>query len=202
MWHAAMEQMKRRGRGNIEGIERMREIALWRRDSPLSGTQEACQGLNDITLHVIYFMALGGCPMCQEMHKILTAILTLLNSWPINTLVSHSKCDINPSMLNIQNELITWCFNCSAIIALVHRITKKVKRYASEDDSIMTGLVWVLKTSSFTDRHGRGGGDKDRMTEMNLSKGILFNNSAVADNCRCRGAVFAKYLCMLPNPTH
>lgn len=80
MWHAAMEQMKRRGRGDIEGIERMREIALWRRDSPLSGTQEACQGLNDITLHVIYFMALGGCPACQEMHKILTAILTLLNS--------------------------------------------------------------------------------------------------------------------------
>lgn len=77
-----------------------------------------------------------------------------------------------------------------------------MKRYASEDDSIMTGLVWVLKTSSFTERHGRGGGDKDRMTEMNLSKGILFNNSAVADNCRCRRAVFAKYLCMLPNPTH
>lgn len=55
----------------------MKEIPLWRRDSPLSGPQEACQGLNDITLHVIYFMALGGCPMCQEMHKILTAILTL-----------------------------------------------------------------------------------------------------------------------------
>lgn len=77
IWHAAMEQMKRRSRGDIEGIERMREIPLWRRDSPLSGPQEACQGLNDITLHVIYFMALGGCPMCQEMHKILTAILTL-----------------------------------------------------------------------------------------------------------------------------
>lgn len=77
MWHAAMEQMKRGDRGDIEGIGRMREIALWRRDSPRSGPQEACQGLNDITLHVIYFMALGGCPVCQEMHKILTAILTL-----------------------------------------------------------------------------------------------------------------------------
>lgn len=42
---------------------------LWRRDGPPSGTQEACQGLNDITLHVIYFMALGGCLVCQEMHK-------------------------------------------------------------------------------------------------------------------------------------
>lgn len=57
-------------------MERMREIPLWRQDSPLSGPQEACQGLNDITLHVIYFMALGECLMCQKMHKILTAIFT------------------------------------------------------------------------------------------------------------------------------
>lgn len=77
IWHAATEKMKRRGRGDIAGRRRIREIGLWRRDSPLSGPQEACQGLNDITLHAIYFMALGGCPVCQEMHKILTAILTL-----------------------------------------------------------------------------------------------------------------------------
>lgn len=30
--------------------------------------------------------------------------------------------------------------------------------YASEDDSIITGLVYVLKTSSFTDTHEFGGG--------------------------------------------
>lgn len=74
---AEMKQMKRRKKGDKEGIERMREIPVWREDSPLSGPQEACQGLNYITLHVIYFMALGGCPMCLKMRKILTAILTL-----------------------------------------------------------------------------------------------------------------------------
>lgn len=70
-----MEEIKEAG-GDRKGMERMREILLWRQASPLSGLQEACQGLNDITLHVIYFMALGGCPMCQKMHKILTAFLT------------------------------------------------------------------------------------------------------------------------------
>lgn len=128
MWHGAIEQMKRRGRGDIEGTERMRAIALWRRDSPLSGPQEACQGLNDITLHVIYFIALGGCPMCQKMHKILTAILTIHYSWPVNTLNPHLERGIKQNMLNTENELITWCFNCSTLIALVHRITNTVRR--------------------------------------------------------------------------
>lgn len=140
MWKK-LKRWKEEAGGDIEGMERMREIPLWRQDSPLSGPQEACQGLNDITLHVIYFMALGGCLMCQKMHKILTAILTHHYSWPINTLISHLKRGIKSSMHNTENELITWCFNCSAIIALVHRITKKVRRYAREDDSIITGLV-------------------------------------------------------------
>lgn len=69
IWHEAAEKMKRQGRGGMEEKKRVREKGLWRRGSPLSGTQEACQGLNDITLHVIYLMALGGCLMCQEMHK-------------------------------------------------------------------------------------------------------------------------------------
>lgn len=61
------------------GIEGMRAIPPWRQDSPPSGPLEACQGLNDITLHVIYFTALGGCTECQKMHKIVTAILTHRN---------------------------------------------------------------------------------------------------------------------------
>lgn len=78
-----------------------------------------------------------------------------------------------------------------------------MKRYASEDDSIMTGLVWVLKTPSFTDRHGRGGGDKDRMTEMNLSKGILFNNSAVADTVIAdAGVLFLQNICACSRILH
>lgn len=70
---------RRRSDGDIEGMEgrEEREMPLWWQDSLTSGPQEACQGLNGITPHVIYFMALGWCPMCQELQKIPTAILTL-----------------------------------------------------------------------------------------------------------------------------
>lgn len=43
MWRVAVEWGEQAG--ETEGMER--------RDSPLSGPREACQGLNDITLHVI-----------------------------------------------------------------------------------------------------------------------------------------------------
>lgn len=92
---------------------------------------------------MLYFMALGGCPMCQEMHKILTAIFSPHYSWPINTLISHLKHGIKPSMLNMENELITWFFqlqfnNCFS--PQDNQESEKIA-HASEDDNIITGLV-------------------------------------------------------------
>lgn len=54
-----MEEMKEEAGKVMVGIERMRAIPPRRRDSPQSGPTEDCQGLNDITLHVIYFTAPG-----------------------------------------------------------------------------------------------------------------------------------------------
>lgn len=122
-----VEQM-RRSDGDVEGMEGRSEMPLWWQDSFTSGPQKACQGLNGITPHVIYFMALGGCPMCQELQKIPTAILTLCCSWHTNTLISHLKRGMKWSVRDAKNELITWCLNCSTIIALVHRTTTKVRR--------------------------------------------------------------------------
>lgn len=51
---------ERRSEGKVMvGIERMRAIPPRRQDSPQSGPTEDCQGLNDITLHVIYFTGPG-----------------------------------------------------------------------------------------------------------------------------------------------
>lgn len=54
-----MEEMKEEAGKVMVGIERMRAIPPRRQDSPQSGPTEDCQGLNDITLHVIYFTVPG-----------------------------------------------------------------------------------------------------------------------------------------------
>lgn len=75
---------------NSGGEEAMESLREWKEatvvaDSLTSGPQEVCQGLNGIIPHIIYFMALGWCPMCQELQKIPTAILTLRCRWSTNT---------------------------------------------------------------------------------------------------------------------
>lgn len=54
-----MEEMKGEAGRVMVGIERMRAIPPRRQESPRSGPTLDCQGLNDITLHVIYFTAPG-----------------------------------------------------------------------------------------------------------------------------------------------
>lgn len=82
------EEKKRRRRGGKRAEGRDATAVA---DRLASGPRKACQGLNGITPRVIDFTALGEGPMCQELQKITSAILTLRCSRRTNTLVPHSK---------------------------------------------------------------------------------------------------------------